>query len=358
MRVVISGYYGFGNLGDEGVLAAMLAALRPRLPHASFIVLSGDPEATARLHGVTAVPRLGMPALRALSGADVFLSGGGSLIQDASSLRSPLYYLSTLRAGTALARRTMMYAHGVGPIRRPWIRWLTGWACRRLDLLTVRDEDSRSLLRSCGVRRPIDVVADPVFALPAAPPERAAALLGPATRPRIGVALRPWGGNEYVDALLRGLRTFRDRIDAEVVVLVFHPRVDRDLGARVAAEFSARIISGVTPQEMLGVVGQLELVVGARLHALICAVAAGTPAVAVAYDPKVEALARRIGAQTVLPVTLLAPGAVIDALDGAWTAQEPTRRALRAHAAQMRADALRAADMAASLAGFRFQPTE
>ncbi len=67
MRVVISGYYGFGNLGDEAVLAAMLAALRPRLPHASFVVVSADPAATTRGHRVDAVSRLGPAAMRAFA---------------------------------------------------------------------------------------------------------------------------------------------------------------------------------------------------------------------------------------------------------------------------------------------------
>lgn len=358
MRVVISGYYGFGNLGDEAVLAAMLAALRPRLPDASFAVLSGDPEATARQHGVIGVPRMGPRALRELSGADLFLSGGGSLIQDTSSVRSALYYLGVLRAGSALANRAMMFAQGVGPLRRKWIRTLVGWVCNRLDLLTVRDEDSRRLLQECGVRRRVEIVADPVFALPAAPPERAAELLGPATMPRIGIALRPWGDNSYVEPLLAGLRVLREHTGADIVVLVFHPAKDEALSGRVAHEFAGRMISGVTPQEMLAVIGRLDLLIGARLHALICAVAMGVAPVALAYDPKVDALWHRLGVGTRLPIGSLTATAVTDALPRAWAARDETRSALRAHAAALRAAALRAADLAAALAGFPFQPTE
>ncbi len=356
MRVVISGYYGFGNLGDEAVLAAMLAALRPRLPDASFVVLSGNPDATARLHAVRGVPRLGVAALRALSGADLFISGGGSLIQDVTSARSPLYYLGVLRTGSALARRTMMYAQGVGPIGRAVIRRLTKWACDRVDLLTVRDEDSRELLRACGIRHPIELVADPVFALPAAPPDRAAALLGSSTVPRLGVALRPWTGDD-IDPLLRGLRAFRDRIGGDVVALVFQPGQDGALADRVAREVGARIIGDVTPQEMLAVIGQLDLVIGVRLHALICAAAAGVPALAVSYDPKVDALARRIGAG-ILPIRSLSEDAVTRTLAAAWTNRTAMRDTLRAQAAVMRAAAFRAADLAAALAGVPSQPTE
>jgi polysaccharide pyruvyl transferase CsaB len=358
MRVVLSGYYGFGNLGDEAVLAAMLAALRPRLPHASFTVLSGDPSSTERQHAVTAVPRVGPAGARALSGADLFVSGGGSLIQDATSVRSAVYYLGVLQTGRMLARRAMVYAQGIGPIRRPWLRSVTARVCNGIDLLTVRDDDSRRLLQECGVRRPVEVVADPVFALAAAPPAHAAALLGPPTGPRIGVALRPWADDGYVGPLLAGLRVLRDAVGAEIVVLVFHPAKDEALSVRVAREFSGRLIAGVAPEEMLAVIGSLDLVVGARLHALICAVAAGVAPVGLAYDPKVDALARQIGVGTLLPVGSLSAASAAQALSAAWSERADTRVALRARLPALRAAALRAADLAAALAGFPSKPTE
>ncbi|MGH2348024.1 MAG: polysaccharide pyruvyl transferase CsaB [bacterium] len=358
MRVVLSGYYGFGNLGDEAILAAMLAALRSRLPQASYTVLSGDPSSTEHQHGVTAVGRSSPALLRALSGADLFISGGGSLIQDATSVRSALYYLGVLRAGRMLARRAMVYAQGIGPIRRPWLRTLVGRVCGGVDLLTVRDEDSRRLLQECGVRRPVEVVADPVFALAAAPAERAVALLGASKGPRIGVALRPWGDDGYVAPLVAGLRVLRDQAGAEVVLLVFHPAKDEALSARVASDLGARVIAGVTPEEMLAVIGALDLVVGARLHALICAVAAAVAPVGLTYDPKVDALAARIGVRALLPVGSLTAATAAQTLSAAWSEREQTRAALRARLPALRSAALRAAELASTLAGNSPKSTE
>lgn len=358
MRVVLSGYYGFGNLGDEAVLAAMLAALRSRMPHASFAVLSADPPSTVRQHGVNAVSRMGLRAVRAMSGADLFISGGGSLIQDATSVRSAMYYLGLLRTGRMLARRSMVYAQGVGPIRRRWLRALTGSVCNGVDVLTVRDEDSRRLLQECGVRRPVEVVADPVFALPAAPAERAVTLLGPPVRPRIGVALRPWGDDAYVDPLLAGLRGLADRHGADIVVLVFHPSKDAALASRAAGQLGGAVISGVTPQEMLAVIGALDLVVAARLHALICAAAAGVASVGLTYDPKVAALARQIGVGTLLPIAAFTAASADQALSAAWATRDQTRTVLRARIPDLRQSALRAADLASALAGFPSKSTE
>lgn len=358
MRVVLSGYFGFGNLGDEAVLAAMLAALRPRMQGAHFVALSADPRTTARQHGIVAVARLGSPALRALSGADLFISGGGSLIQDATSLRSPLYYLSVLSAARLLARRSMIYAQGIGPLRRRWLRRLTARIGNRVDVVTVRDNESRRLLEACGVRRPIELVADPVFALPPAPPDRAVELLGPPGRPRIGVVLRPWADSAYVGPLLEALRRLADSQGAELVVLVFHPAKDHDLSARAAGRIDARLIDGVTPQEMMAVIAGLDLVVSARLHALVAAAAAGVNLVGVAYDPKVPALLERVGAGTLLPPGNLTAAAAEGVLQSAWAARDQARAALSARRDELRRAALRAADRAAALAGFPSEATE
>src|SRR2546428_13135892 len=116
MRIVVSGYYGFGNGGDEAVLEAIVGALRARLPQAQVVVLSAAPDQTRLLHGVAGVSRT-TGALPAIAGADLFISGGGTLIQDATSARSALYYLGLLGVATVLAHATMGYAAGIGPVR-------------------------------------------------------------------------------------------------------------------------------------------------------------------------------------------------------------------------------------------------
>src|SRR3972149_10613964 len=142
MRIVISGYYGFGDAGDEAVLSAILGALRQRLPAARITVLSANPIATRRTHNVHAVPRTGLRLLGTLAGADLFISGGGSLIQDATSARSAVYYLGLLALAAVLSRRTMVYAQGIGPLRRGWGRGVGRGGPGRTALVTARAHGS------------------------------------------------------------------------------------------------------------------------------------------------------------------------------------------------------------------------
>jgi polysaccharide pyruvyl transferase WcaK-like protein len=82
-RVLIAGYYGFGNTGDEAILAAMLEDLRALMPELEVCVVSGDPLETRASHGVSAVTFTDLAGIRdAAERADLLILGGGGLFQD------------------------------------------------------------------------------------------------------------------------------------------------------------------------------------------------------------------------------------------------------------------------------------
>jgi polysaccharide pyruvyl transferase WcaK-like protein len=56
-KIVISGYYGFNNAGDEALLTAILAALRAVEPTVGITVISGNPGNTIAKHQVKSLYR-------------------------------------------------------------------------------------------------------------------------------------------------------------------------------------------------------------------------------------------------------------------------------------------------------------
>ena len=118
-RIFLVGYYGFGNAGDELILRAALADLRAAAPDLTVRVLSHDPAATEREHGVTAVSR-NRPGLvlAAVREADLVLVGGGGLLQDATGAGTVPYYAGLAWAARTVGRGVAGYALGVGPLRR------------------------------------------------------------------------------------------------------------------------------------------------------------------------------------------------------------------------------------------------
>src|SRR5581483_1867296 len=163
MRVLVSGYYGFGNLGDEALLEVIVSQIRTRFPHVDIEVLSSAPQETAKRLGVHAAPRWNTREARAaIERADVVLSGGGGLFQNATSLRSLLYYVGIVHQATKAKRKAMIFAQSIGPLD-VFGRFIVREGCKGVARATVRDARSKTLLESLLPKVPIEHTADPVF---------------------------------------------------------------------------------------------------------------------------------------------------------------------------------------------------
>ena len=288
MRLVVSGYYGYANAGDEAVLAGMLATFREADPALEVTVVSGDPNETRRTHGVDAVGRADLPAVgRELRASDGLVSGGGSLLQDRTSPRPIAYYAGLMHLARLLGRPYVMHAQGLGPIRLRPNRWLAASALRGAARVTLRDAASLELARELGVRRPIDLAPDPALALSPG---------GDGERRHVLVAVRDWGAS---DAHLAGLREALRQLSADhpILALPMQDRADHAASvAMVEGIAGAEVLEpGAGLDAQLAAIGGSALVVGMRLHALILAAAAHVPALAVSYDPKVDAFADQVG---------------------------------------------------------------
>jgi polysaccharide pyruvyl transferase CsaB len=340
-RIVISGYYGFGNTGDEAVLAGMLAAFHEALD-VSIMVLSADPERTVRDHAdVQAVHRWRpLDVFRAIKSADVFISGGGSLIQDVTSAMSPRYYLALLRLAQMMRRKTMVYAQGVGPLEHESTRRAVVKAFSRADAITVRDEDSRSLLESIGVKRAAQVVADPAFLVGPDTSSADAVLAerGLARGSFIGVSLRSWPGHEeWRPALCKGIGQAAAELSVRAAVI---PMQEPDDAAGVDIDGAAVLSAQGDPGLAKGFISRCGLVVGMRLHSLIFAAGTATPFLPVVYDPKVASFARAAGVDASLDLESLSAERVKEAVVAAWENRQSTRDMLAARALDWREQAL------------------
>ena len=291
MKFLLNGYFGFDNAGDEAVLAAMLADLRALAPDASFVATSGNPAQTRKMHGCEAIGRQNpRELLGAIQGCDVFISGGGSLVQDVTSFRNVVYYTTLLRLAKMMGKKTMVYAQGVGPLNAPKSRKLARAMFQNADIVTVRDPDSAALLREIGVVREIEITADPVWNLPfEAQPKRVKTW---------GVALRSWPGapDNSLPRLVGALRATANSQSATLRFLPMQPGPDNEILAGLVNAGEILETRGASPSEILALAASFDLVIAMRLHALIFAAGAGLPVVALSYDPKVASLATLLGA--------------------------------------------------------------
>ncbi|MDK2930974.1 MAG: hypothetical protein PWR07_1105 [Bacillota bacterium] len=308
MKFVLSGYFGFGNTGDEAMLAAMIQHLGEVVPDAAIVALSHEPEQTRRMHGIDAVKRTSLrQVIREIAAADLFISGSGSLLQDVTSFRSLAYYLGLVAMARLMGKPVFFYSQGVGPLRRTWSRWLVRLVANRVCAITVRDEPSRQLFEAVGVRRPlIRVAADPVFGLELDASVRDGAdILASegvpvaAGAPVVVVSVRPWAAESgYLEAVARAADEAERSLGAAVIYVPFHKPGDV-VASRAAAELMrgrSHVLEGdYSPREVMSLISRADLVIGMRYHALVFAAACATPFVAVSYDPKIDSLLRMVG---------------------------------------------------------------
>jgi polysaccharide pyruvyl transferase CsaB len=341
--LLLAGYYGAGNAGDEAILGGLLADLRRLAPDQPVVVASADPQGTHRQHGVPAVHRDDVPSLvQAMRGcAAVALSGGvlndywpvpltAALGRQSGGLP---FYVSYAALSVGADAPSMLCGVGVGPLDTEEGRELARAGCILAARATVRDAASLEALRAAGLDpgalARVEVTADPAWSLPTLPVEALPALLeelglSPDERP-VGLALRTWERDDsrveaYVEAVAEA---FEGAFDSSVgALLLSFDSADEDVHRRLAERLgpSRRLVTvaGREPAALGALLGRCRVVLAMRYHAALLSSAAGAPVVALAYDPKVEALFADLGMPDLaLPPAAWTASAVRDALERA-----------------------------------------
>ena len=165
------GYYGYKNSGDEAILKSIVHSLREQDPDLSFVVLSRKPGEAMRNNDVFAINRFSIyHVIKAMKRTRLFVAGGGNLIQDNTSTRSIMYYLSMLRLAKRYKAKAMLFANGIGPINRRINRRNAAKVLNQLDAITLREPVSYEELKKMGVTNPpIQITSDPAILLDPVP---------------------------------------------------------------------------------------------------------------------------------------------------------------------------------------------
>lgn len=340
MKVIISGWYGHGNLGDEAILASLAGQLQARKHEVG--VLSFDPAATEEMHGLEAYPQLPSGALRraknrifgnlketyrAIEDADVFVLGGGGFLSDWQP-EAVRWWLSQLQTAEQMETPAMVCAIGAGPFfTLGGKNAARDYLSRNAVAVTVRDEYSKmALITACGVSASrISTTADPaVSMMPDLTflPENPGRLREErATRPLTALVLTPhfddpecWGAELAANKWPRLKKAYAQMLErlacsgaTDVLLLCSQWKVDRPLAEELCAMLPERDAAqgsvghvyiqpqAWTPAQTLAALTKCRAVLSVRLHGCILAGAAGVPCVGIIYHPKTDDFLRLTG---------------------------------------------------------------
>ena len=301
-KILISGYYGFNNVGDEAILKGLIEGIKRVEGPIDIVVLSQHPEFTSKKHEVRSIKRTNLLHIfKEMKNMDLLVSGGGSLFQDVTSKRSIAYYIGIIWFAKRLfKKKVMIYSQGIGPVNKKYNRWLLGKILNTIDFINVRDEKSKLELESLGVTKEILVTTDTVFGISKPPLEIGKAVLEKKSKikgkPYIGISVRHWKtGNNIAEEMAKLCTDIVQDMDCVPVLIPFHFYKDLKLMESIHKNLDKDIKDKVViideylyVEDYLSLIGNMDIMVAMRLHGLIFSVLMGVYPVGISYDPKIQ----------------------------------------------------------------------
>jgi len=343
-KIVISGYYGYGNLGDEAILASMVDSFRYFEPNIHITVLSGNPRWTHDFYRVNSIYRWNLfDITKAFKNADLFISGGGGLFQDVTGPGSSIYYGGLVTLAKKLKIPTMIFAQGIGPLNGILSKNIVKRSFNNLTAITVRDEASSEELVNLGIdTNNINITADPALILSSADRDVARAIIAHTSldpdSPVIGIALRPW--QTWYERQLKSFSSIITQLaykySIQLLLIPFQMSTDLWFAEELLRSIFCRPKSHIppvailkqtlNPYEMMSVIKEMQMVIGMRLHSIIMNL---IPAIGIVYDPKIYNFSQIVGYPCLPSVTALQEVDVLtDTINTVWNNQNLYKRQL------------------------------
>ena len=294
-RIVLSGYYGFKNFGDEAILSVLIRKLQQ--DKNIITVISSDPEYTRSLHSnIRSIKTFDFrKIIGSIYKSDILISGGGSLLQDVTSIKSIIYYLLIIFIGLILRKKVIIFAQGIGPINSTIGQFLTKLLLRNCSYVSVRDSKSQELMNKWGIKS--DLVCDPIFSVEVPQNKKTKTL---------AIQLRNCKGlnMDFLDRLAD--EVCRNFNDYKIEIYSFQDSIDLEICQTfeqklkiLAPEINTTLYSGLTNTQIIENISLAQYLISMRFHAIIIGLLAKTKTLAINYDIKVEKLAKEFGLPTV-----------------------------------------------------------
>ncbi len=296
-RIVVVGYYGYYNSGDDAILTSICNDIKDIDSKTQITVLSNNPEATAHEYQVDAVYRFNFSHVtKAIREADILLLGGGSLLQDRTSNRSLYYYLFVVQYALMKKKKVVLYANGIGPIRKPYNKMLTSLVINKVNAISLRENLSLQQLKKLKITKPhIEVTADPVYSLPVQDVDVEKVFEEEGLKLKkeyVAVIFRSWHHEDaYVRKMAKILDFIKQKYDLDVLLLPMKYPADLIVSGEINKHMKKPALlleEKYDVQTIINVLGKAKFVMGMRLHGLLYASLMYKPMIGFSYDPKIS----------------------------------------------------------------------
>lgn len=325
--VIICGAYGRGNIGDDAILHAIITEIRSLNKNTDIVIMTRNPKEAKLTERVDAIHMFDIFSfIKKLKHTKLFINGGGSLIQNATSSRSLYYYLFTIKTAKILGSNVMMYGCGIGPIDGGFNRKLTAsYINKYVDVITLRDLMSRRELNSISANKPeILLSADPAISLSSSSPFVIDEAFRQENIPLDGkylcLCLRSWKQYDFSSDIAVTAEYAYKKYGLTAVFIQAEYQKDLDISIQVAQKMSTPyyIVRKRYPaQTIIGMISRMDAVLSMRLHGLIFAAAQGIPTIGISYDVKIDGFMQYIRNPNFCHISEISSGKLISLTDNA-----------------------------------------
>lgn len=340
---IISGYYGYRNIGDDALLMSIINDLKRYKPDIRLMILSKAPAVTSKDFNVASISRFSMLRIfRAMKNTRAFIYGGGNLLQDNTSTRSLFFYLSMVWLAKKHRLKIMFYANGIGPLKKKVNRLLTKEIMNQVDVITLRETLSFEELRSLDIGKPkILLTSDAALTVTDGRDNIDTGIrqqLGlHKDKPLLGVSLRKYPGNEnvehekYESVIARAIDIMAEKYGAWPVLFPMQHPNDVPILENVAGKMTSKctvVKEKLNIFQTYDLISGMHMLLGMRLHALVFAAVASVPMVGLVYDPKIEGFLDCVKQPSAGDVRMLELEPLLKLMEDVWHNRDAISRQL------------------------------
>ena len=296
--VTLWGYYGFGNVGDEAILASTLNLLGD----VKVNLISGPTPSVEASEKLKIIPRSIRKLLSSISKSDGFILGGGGLVHDRINAKSTWYHLLGPSFSRFTNKPVAAIGQQIGPFYRNFTKKLVRYSLSKA-LLTVRDAKSFNEAKLLGLKPTLS--ADMAFLLKLDEPsieiaEKIKKLPKPVIIFAPGIDPRWTPTPERSSKILERLQK---QTGGSILFVPFFPERDDeyiDEVLKVKSVPGLALKSPIDWRDAFGCFLLSDISIPMRLHAMIASALAGLPMLPIPYYPKVPMIASDLGVTSLL----------------------------------------------------------
>ncbi len=289
-KVLISGYIGFQNFGDDVLLAVLTKHLKEK--GCDITAFSANPKETEANYKIKAkYYKNPFAILKSILRTDVLISGGGNLLQNETSVFSLFYYAFIIIFAKLCFKKVIIFSQGIGPISGMFSTLIARIAFSLANLITVRDVYSQRVLSKWGISSKFSYDACWNFDTPQYNPQNV-----------VGLQVRDYD-NLHID-FYKFLAKYVDMFYSEFEIRIYSLQNSNDAKACYELErtlkqrnmnIKTKVILYKNANQIAEEFSKLKYLIAMRLHANILGLKLGVKIVPAIYSIKVKNFAEEFG---------------------------------------------------------------